>query len=67
MMPPQCYKCKHFRSAQGGGMSVCDAFPNGIPDDIRKNRHDHHLPYPGDNGIRFEPTEIALRRGWVKD
>jgi len=65
MMPPQCYDCKHFGA--GPGPPVCPAFPEGIPDDIRKNRHDHRQPYPGDNGIRFEPRAIAVARGWVKE
>ena len=33
---------------------TCDAFPNGIPEPVRKNRLDHRRAIPGDSGIRFE-------------
>lgn len=53
---PQCYSCVHFH-----GDSVCNAFPEGIPEDILYSRHDHREPYPGDDGILFEPnSEDAL-------
>ncbi len=44
----QCAFCIHSKRGK------CAAFPNGIPDDMLWNRHDHHQPYPGDNGIQFE-------------
>jgi hypothetical protein len=49
---PQCFRCRHFRPGY-----VCAAFPdgNGIPNPILQNEHDHRRPYPGDNGVRFEP------------
>jgi len=33
---------------------TCDAFPNGIPEAVRKNKMDHRKPIAGDSGIRFE-------------
>jgi hypothetical protein len=58
----QCVACAHLnRTAQS---ATCEAFPEGIPQDILANGHDHHNPYPGDSGIRFElapvPTEKAV-------
>ena len=46
-----CNECKHNHRD-----FTCDAFPNGIPKEIVLRR-EHDTPYPGDNGIRFEPKE----------
>lgn len=51
---PICYKCKHFDIASVEVIR-CAAFSDGIPFAIISSEHDHHSPYPGDNGIRFEP------------
>jgi hypothetical protein len=55
-----CSLCKHkhrdsltFRKS----FPTCDAFPNGIPEAVRKNRIDHRKALAGDNGIRFELAE----------
>lgn len=46
-----CATCKHFLTYW-----VCDAFPNGIPPEVITGEHDHATtPYPGDNGIMYEP------------
>jgi hypothetical protein len=47
----QCSYCRR-RGADG---DRCEAFPGGIPDEIRLNDFDHHRPYPGDGGMRFKP------------
>ena len=45
-----CIKCKHFRILSGG----CDAFPDGIPEDVLfENKHNKKLPEQ-DNDIVFE-------------
>jgi hypothetical protein len=35
---------------------VCFAFLKGIPPKIFTGEVDHSLPYPGDNGIRWEES-----------
>lgn len=45
-----CISCEHLH--EDG--STCDAFPKGMPSESRRGLHDHHKPYPGDKGIRFE-------------
>jgi hypothetical protein len=47
----QCQFCVH----KSRGRSACLAFPGDIPLVILTNEHDHHVPYPGDCGIRFTP------------
>lgn len=48
----QCFTCRHLRP-----YGRCEAFPNGIPAEITSGEFDHHLPYVGDNGIRFEEID----------
>lgn len=46
-----CNNCKHYRKN-----ATCDAYPNGIPKGLL-DKGEHNTPYPGDNGIRYEPAE----------
>ena len=46
-----CSKCKNYL-----GKGACLAFAQ-IPADILDGSNDHRQPYPGDNGITFEPIE----------
>lgn len=41
------------------GLAGCDcaAFPNGIPKEIAFGDNPHTDPYPGDNGIQYEPND----------
>lgn len=51
-----CPFCIHFNS-DIRDRTVCSAFPEGIPDDIKYGLNHHTRPFPGDNGIRFSPVE----------
>jgi len=53
---PICLKCKHFHR-ENKNEFVCDAFPVEIPEVIVLGLDDHKEPYPGDNGIQFEPLD----------
>jgi hypothetical protein len=58
----QCFYCVHkhphppmkWNEVQGA-RSTCNAFPEGIPDDIRYNHFDHRRRFPGDGGVVFTP------------
>ena len=47
----QCSICTHCGLTE----FRCEAFPYGIPEPILNNEFIHTKPYPGDNGIQFEP------------
>ena len=53
---PICLECNRFHYADLEN-NICDAFPDGIPWAIITSEFDHHNPYPGDNGLQFEPVE----------
>jgi len=53
---PLCTLCKHFRQTVFP-LATCDAYPHGIPPAILSWEHDRRMPFPGDNGILFEPRD----------
>lgn len=55
-----CNDCKH-RSKQWPNEIKCDAFPDGIPDEVLFCDLDHRKPIDGDRGIQFEPNEVAVK------
>ncbi len=55
---PICNSC--INSKMDGS---CFAFPKGIPEKILTGEHDHTKPFPGDNGIRFEPIKVQKTKG----
>jgi hypothetical protein len=53
-------KCKwYMRPVGDGGIHVCKAFPQGIPNEIANGDNPHTKPYPGDGGITFEKVQDA--------
>lgn len=53
---PKCTKCKYYDADNPDIYPVCKEFSDGIPRDIWGERINHEKPYPGDNGIQFEPS-----------
>jgi len=49
---PLCAFCKHAQQTEM--ITTCDAFPDGIPDQILHDGYNHRQPFLGDHGIRFE-------------
>jgi hypothetical protein len=60
---PKCFtrRCRHFIGVKQDGQEestervVCEAYPDGIPDEIAYGDNLHTSPIPGDNGIQYEP------------
>ena len=52
----QCTWCAN-RSPDG---TRCKAYPKGIPVELLFNEHDHRTPFPGDNGILYQPVQLGL-------
>lgn len=52
-----CAACRHLQQPINFSSPSCAAFPNGIPWEIQIGQVRHTQPYPGDNGVRFEPIE----------
>lgn len=56
---PICYECKHFH--RDSLLFECDAFPDGIPDEIAQGENQHTEPLPDQkNKIVFEKGEDGL-------
>jgi hypothetical protein len=56
-----CLSCAHVYDGEEDdrGRLVCEAFPDGIPDDIYLGKNPHTEPFPGDGGIMFTPETDA--------
>lgn len=48
----QCMTCVHRRED-----FTCDAFPEGIPENVLLTKRDHRDAIRGDNGVRWEPRD----------
>lgn len=49
-----CTSCR-FYSEDEDGQSFCEAFQGPPPLEILQDGFDHRQPFPGDNGITYEP------------
>jgi len=56
--PSDCLACRHLR-LDDAGRFCCAAFSHGIPTALLEGRINHREPYPGDNGVRFDPDPEA--------
>lgn len=54
---PICMECGRFHRDRKEMGLTCDAFPDGIPDEIIMGDSDHKEPVEGDHGLQFEPME----------
>ena len=55
VVSPVCFGCTHMYPSGPNHDLKCDAYPSDIPWDILLSKVDHRQPYPGDNGVVFEP------------
>jgi hypothetical protein len=56
-LDPICMSCVHFRPISGG----CDAFPDGIPDEILIGDNNHSKPLEG------QANDVVFKRGEPKE
>lgn len=56
MVDPICMLCA--RTIGWPGME-CDAYPEGIPQEILNGEVDHTKPYKDDDGLTFVPIRIT--------
>lgn len=58
--PPICADCQRLHRAVYGKWGLfCDAFPDGIPEEIIASQVDHRQPVDGDHGLQFLPFSAA--------
>jgi hypothetical protein len=57
-----CMHCTRFDLTDEDSDEVkCEAFPDGIPDEIFFGENLHKEPYPGDKGLMFEEEDETKR------
>lgn len=53
-----CLNCLNYIGKKKNSLNqTCKAFPNDIPDILFSGINKHRKPFPGDNGIQFEPIK----------
>lgn len=50
--------CRHCRHLLASKPHACDAFPEGIPDELWFAYRGHRGPFPGDHGIQFSERPL---------
>ena len=67
--PPMCYLCLRFDRSPPAGRRRCEAFPEGIPEEIFFEGADHRRPF-ADEDLTFAPqdeeAEAEVRARWGK-
>ena len=60
----QCTACTHLDRQQTDDL-LCNAFPDGIPEEIWTNEVAHTRSYPGDHGVHLEliPLDVMGQPG----
>ena len=53
---PMCMECARFRKEDKVNFS-CDAYPDGIPEQIVMSEWDHRKSAVGDRGLQFVPID----------
>lgn len=64
-IPEPCCDCVHFKGiklvsyddgweGEEYAELYCNAFPDGIPEEIEEGRNRHRKPFPADRGIQYE-------------
>lgn len=53
---PSCLTCTQWNESPVEDLVwTCNAFPAGVPEEIRRARNPHEEPFPGDRGIQYDP------------